>query len=323
VLTEKDLPPIEGIATGTAGFTGPGAPDTPELLTSATGFAEAALGRMVGGFFDNGGTRAYVASTLAALEAVDEIALICPLPEDTEEAIAHCERRRDRVAILSLPAGLRSVEEVLAARPSGPSAFGGVHHPWVWTGGELTPPGGHVAGVYASSDMGAAPSGRDVRGLDDPPLERSMPEHDIAALVEGRVNPLRDLRAAGRGVRVWGVRTLDPDPELRYLPIRRLMIFLETSIDRGLQWVVFEPNGEALWARVREAAGTFLLTQWRAGALQGQTPDQAFFVRCDRTTMTQDDLDNGRLICEIGVAPVRPAEFVIFRIGQHTAGPCP
>jgi hypothetical protein len=122
---------------------------------------------------------------------------------------------------------------------------------------------------------------------------------------------------------VWGARTLDPDPEHRYLPVRRLMIFLETSIDRGLQWVVFEPNGEALWARVREAVGTFLLTQWRAGALQGQTPDQAFFVRCDRTTMTQDDLDNGRLICEIGVAPVRPAEFVIFRIGQRTAGPCP
>jgi phage tail sheath protein FI len=101
------------------------------------------------------------------------------------------------------------------------------------------------------------------------------------------------------------------------------MIFLETSIERGLGWVVFEPNGEALWAAVRDVVGTFLLTQWRAGRLQGRTPAEAFFVRCDRTTMTQDDLDNGRLICLIGVAAVRPAEFVIFRIGQRTAEPCP
>jgi phage tail sheath protein FI len=328
-----DPPPIDGVATGTAGFAGPSAPDTPELLTGAEDFADgggaapSALGRSIRGFFDNGGSRAYVAGTLAALDAIDEIALLCPLPEDSEEAIAQCERRRDRVAILSLPAGLGSVEEALAARPPGASAFAGVHHPWVRAGGELTPPGGHVAGLYASGEIGAAPSGREMRGLDDPPLERSLPEHDVAALVEGAVNPLWDLRAAGRGVRVWGARAFEPvpvpDPELRYLPIRRLMIFLETSIERGLGWVAFEPNGEALWAGVRDVVGTFLLTQWRAGRLQGRTPAEAFFVRCDRTTMTQDDLDNGRLICLIGVAAVRPAEFVIFRIGQRTAEPCP
>jgi uncharacterized protein len=145
---------------------------------------------------------------------------------------------------------------------------------------------------------------------------------EIEALVAGGVNPLRDLRAVGRGVRLWSARTLDLDLERRSLPVRRLMIFLETSIERGLAWVAVECNGEALWAGVREAVAAFLMEQWRAGRLQGRTADEAFFVRCDRSTMTQQDLDEGRLICLIGVAPLRPAEFVIFRIGQWTAGRC-
>jgi hypothetical protein len=303
--------------------------DTPELFTNWADFERrigavpAVLSRMVRGFFDNGGTQAYVASTLGALEAIDEVSLLCPLPEDTDAAIAQCELRRDRVAILSLPAGLHTVDQVLAARPPQASGYAVVHHPWVWVGGVLTPPGGHVSGIYSSGASAAAtPTTGEMRGLDDPPLERLLTQQEIEMLVGAGINPLRDLRAAGRGVRVWSARTLDPDPELRYLPVRRLLIFLETSIQRGLQWVAFEPNDEALWSRVRDAVDAFLLTQQRTGALKGRTPDEAFFVRCDRTTMTQDDIDNGRLICLIGVAAVRPAEFVIFKIGQRTAIRC-
>jgi phage tail sheath protein FI len=159
-----------------------------------------------------------------------------------------------------------------------------------------------------------------LRGLDDPPLEFPLSDRDLKALVDVSINPLRDLRAAGRGVRVWGGRTLSSDAEFRYLAVRRLLIFLETSIDRGLEWVVFEPNAEPLWHRVRDLVGNFLTTQWRAGLLQGQSTQQAYFVRCGMgTTMTQNDLDDGRLICEVGVAAVKPAEFVIFRIGRWTA----
>jgi uncharacterized protein len=267
---------------------------------------------MVRGFFENGGTRAYIARTVAALEGVDEIELICPLPDANGEAIAQCERRRDRVAILSLPVGLAGVEQVIAARPAEQSGFAAAHHPWVWAQGELTPPGGHVAGVYARGHVWATPTASDIVGLSDPLLERALSDADAQALADGRINPLR-------GVRVWGARTLNPDPDWKYLSIRRLLIFLERSIDEGLRWVAFEPNGEPLWATVRGNVTDFLDAEWRAGALQGDRPEKAFFVRCDVSTMTQDDLDNGRLVCEVGVAPLRPAEFVIIRIGLWTA----
>jgi phage tail sheath protein FI len=123
----------------------------------------------------------------------------------------------------------------------------------------------------------------------------------------------------GRGIRVWGAHTLASNALWKYISIRRLFIFLERSIYEGTQWVVFEPNDAHLWARVTDTIRAFLRAQWRAGALLGRTEDQAFFIICNETVMTQDDIINGRLICEIGVAPVRPAEFVIFRIFQHTA----
>ena len=131
------------------------------------------------------------------------------------------------------------------------------------------------------------------------------------------VNCLRALQ--GRGLRVWGARTISSDPEWKYLNVRRYFNYLGASIDRGTQWAVFEPNGEMLWANVRGTISDFLYNEWRNGALLGTKPEEAFFVRCDRTTITQNDLDAGRLICLIGVAVVKPAEFVIFRIGQKTA----
>jgi phage tail sheath protein FI len=128
------------------------------------------------------------------------------------------------------------------------------------------------------------------------------------------INALRFF--PNRGTRVWGARTVSSDGSWRYINVRRIFIFVERSIDVGTQWVVFEPNDEKTWARVRQSITNFLTTVWRSGALFGTKADEAFFVRCDRTTMTQDDIDNGRLICVIGIAPVKPAEFVIFRIQQ-------
>jgi phage tail sheath protein FI len=131
------------------------------------------------------------------------------------------------------------------------------------------------------------------------------------------VNCLRFFE--GRGNRVWGARTISSDPEWRYVNVRRLFIYIEHSIYLGTQWAVFEPNNPQLWSDIRQSVEDFLLDLWRTGALLGTQAKQAYFVRCDRTTMTQNDLDNGRLICLIGVAPTKPAEFVIFRIGQWTA----
>jgi hypothetical protein len=120
-------------------------------------------------------------------------------------------------------------------------------------------------------------------------------------------------------MRLWGARTISSDPEWKYVNLRRYFAYLERSIDKGTQWAVFEPNGERLWANVRSTIQDFLLNEWQSGALLGDKPEKSFFVKCDRSTMSQNDLDNGRLICLIGVAPLRPAEFVIFRIGQWTS----
>jgi phage tail sheath protein FI len=130
------------------------------------------------------------------------------------------------------------------------------------------------------------------------------------------VNAIRQFE--GRGTRIWGARTLSSTPEYRYVNVRRFLIFMEASIYRGTQWVVFEPNAPETWSRVVDSVTAFLHTQWRSGALLGRKPEDAFYVRCDETTMTADDIQNGRLICDIGVAIVRPAEFVIFRIEQLT-----
>lgn len=193
------------------------------------------------------------------------------------------------------------------------------------------PPGGHVLGIYARTDIARgvhrAPANEEVRGIitDDlrgpghvGPLEFRTSKGVQDILNPRGINVMRDFRADQRAIRVWGARTMADDPEWKYVNVRRLFIFLEEWIHEGTQFVVFEPNNEATWAIVRRSISSFLTRVWRDGALMGATPEEAFFVKCDRTTMTQDDLDNGRLICLIGVAPVKPAEFVIFRFSQKT-----
>ena len=184
---------------------------------------------------------------------------------------------------------------------------------------KVVPPGGHALGVYARTDVERgvfkAPANETLRGALE--LEFDINDDTQSVLNPRGVNAIRQF--PGRGIRIWGARTMSSNALWKYVSVRRLFIFLERSIYEGTQWVVFEPNDVQLWDRVTDTLRLFLRNQWRQGALFGRTEEHAFFVTCDERTMTQDDIMNGRLICEVGIAPVRPAEFVVFRIFQHTA----
>jgi phage tail sheath protein FI len=190
------------------------------------------------------------------------------------------------------------------------------------TGNDITlPPSGHVIGLYAKTDnergVHKAPANVALLNVSDLEVTVNKGEHDI--LNPRNINVIRDLRADRRGIRVMGARCLTSDASWRYVPVRRLFLYVEESLNEGLQWVIFEPNDHRLWARVRQTISNFLIRVWRDGALMGEKPEQAFYVLCNLgITMTQDDIDNGRLIVEVAIAPVRPAEFVIIRIQQYT-----
>ena len=245
--------------------------------------------------------------------------------------IAHADKRRSyRIAVLDA-APNQLVSEVRTARGLIDSTHAALYYPWVVVTNPLAsprntepaeitvPPSGFVAGIYARTDVERgvwkSPANEVVRGALRFEREVSFPEQEVLNPIG--VNCLRTL--PGRGLRVWGARTASSDPEWKYVSVRRYFNYLEASIDRSTQWAVFEPNGERLWDNVRNSVADFLFNEWKQGALLGLKPDEAFFVRCDRTTMNQNDLDNGRLVCLIGVAVVKPAEFVVFRIGQKTA----
>jgi phage tail sheath protein FI len=247
-----------------------------------------------------------------------------------DRLIGHAERQRYRIAVVDAPSG-SSMTEIRDFRGKFDSKYAALYHPWVEIldpterpsqGAPqrriMLPPSGFVAGIYARSDIERgvhkAPANEVVRGLTRFELNINKARQDV--LNPEGINALRFFE--GRGNRVWGARTMSSDPEWKYVNVRRLFIYVEHSIDKSTQWAVFEPNGPRLWANVRQAVEDFLLVLWRDGALLGDKPEDAYFVRCDRTTMTQNDLDNGRMICLIGIAPVKPAEFVIFRIGQWT-----
>jgi hypothetical protein len=239
--------------------------------------------------------------------------------------VDHCERLRFRFAVIDAPKGLSSTTDLDPRTNITDSEFAAFYYPWIMTSDprtgarKLIPPGGSVLGVYARTDsergVFKAPANEILRGVLD--LEFDINDGTQDDLNPKGVNAIRGF--PGRGIRVWGARTMTSDALWKYVSVRRLFIFLERSIYEGTQWVVFEPNDDRLWARVIDTIRLFLRTQWRLGALFGRTEQEAFFITCDRTTMTQDDILNGRLICEIGIAPVRPAEFVIFRIFQNTA----
>jgi hypothetical protein len=274
---------------------------------------------------------------LAGLAGIDQISLLCvpdsPVVVDVDDELRiQCEQLRDRFAVLQLPWGEGNPGAIV---PPLSSEYAAVYYPWIRVqdpvsgSGVLVPPCGHVAGIYAATDdqrgVHKAPANVTVSGIlttDLPngqtPLEYTISQGDQEILNPLGINCFRDFRASLLGCRVWGARTLSADPQWRYINVRRLYIFVEQSVIRGTQWVVFEPNDEVTWARVERSVTEFLNGVWKSGALMGTTADQAFFVRCDRTTMTQDDIDNGRLVCLVGMAPAKPAEFVIFRFSQMT-----
>jgi phage tail sheath protein FI len=281
---------------------------------------------------------------LEGLEALDDVTIVCvpdlmsPMPGqkvelDTIKAvqtmmIAHCERLGDRVAILDAPADL-TPQEVKKWRmdiAGFDSSYAAMYYPWIQVMDPATnlpiniPPSGHMAGIWARNDatrgVHKAPANEVVRGVIGLAYQTTKGEQDT--LNPNGVNCIRAF--PGRGIRVWGARTVSSDPAWRYISVRRLFNFVEKSIEGGTQWVVFEPNDRKLWARVRRDVTAFLKVVWRSGALFGSTPGEAFYVKCDDELNPPETRDLGQLIIEIGLSPVKPAEFVIFRISQW-AGP--
>lgn len=276
---------------------------------------------------------------LHSLRNVEDISIVA-CPGRTSSAIqnaliTHCELMRYRFAVLD---GRRppndSLSDIQSQRQQYDTKYAALYHPWVLVpdpfptnlarvGDYPLPPSGHIVGIYARTDIDRgvhkAPANEVVRGITGLQRTLNKGEQDILNPFPVNINVIRDFRSNNRGLRVFGARVLTQDPDWKYINVRRLMIFIEASIDRGLQWVVFEPNAEPLWARVRRSVSNFLTQVWRDGGLEGTKVEEAYFVKCDRTTMTQTDIDNGRLIVLIGVAPVKPAEFVIIRIGLFTA----
>ncbi|MBW4720265.1 phage tail sheath family protein [Saccharothrix obliqua] len=240
--------------------------------------------------------------------------------------ISHCEQMGDRVAVLDTPPGL-SAQRVRTWRQDEAgydSRYAALYYPWIKVfdpaGGRniMVPPSGHVAGVWARNDVERgvhkAPANEVIRGAVDLEVGLSKSEQDLLNPIG--VNCVRAF--PGRGIRIWGARTLSSDPAWRYLNVRRLFNFLEESILIGTQWVVFEPNDDRLWSSIRRNITAFLTEQWRQGALFGRTPAEAFYVKCDAENNPQESIDLGQVVCEIGVAPVKPAEFVVFRLSQFS-----
>ena len=385
--------PIEAVGTSTAGFVGI-APDPKAHIQDATaitnwsqflkefaspegGSAAAVvstpLSHAVFGFFQNGGGKCYVVNVgqedqivgdasgrkgIDLFEEVDEIAIVAA-PGYTDAAtydslLSHCEKLKDRVAILDPPeevAKLDLLTRVATAPPArrprrtgegatatdSPPAglrprqsdggYGAFYFPRIRVRDPFdskqfpyVAPSGHLAGIYARTDttrgVHKAPANEIIRGAID--LSFTMTQEDQAPLNESGINCIRFF--TGEGIRVWGARTVAGNPEWRYLNVRRLFNMIEESIGRSTRWVVFEPNDLALWKSIRRDVRAFLMLLWRQGALMGATPEEAFFVQCDAETNPPEVIDSGTVVTLIGIAPVKPAEFVVFRIGQGVGG---
>ena len=279
-----------------------------------------------------------------SLEMIDEITMVC-VPDlmaaynsqaidlDGVQAVQqamidHCTNLGDRMAILDSPPGLspQQVKEWRSEKTNYDSAFATLYYPWVTVFDPVTkdnvnvPPCGHMAGIWSRTDeqrgVHKAPANEVVRGALDLETQVTKGEHDLLNPVG--INVIRSF--TGAGIRVWGARTLSSDTTWRYVNVRRLFNYLEESILEGTQWVVFEPNDMDLWGRIRRTVGAFLLTAWRDGALFGATPDQAFYVKCDEENNPSESIESGQVVCDIGIAAVKPAEFVFFRVAQLAAG---
>lgn len=274
---------------------------------------------------DNGagkrtGIQAFVDNDVVSIMAVPGVTD----PNVQLKLVEHCENLASRFAVLDIPRDAKKIDDINAHRDMFDTNYAALYHPWLTVFDPLDkrniaiPPSGSVIGIYARSDnergVHKAPANEVVRACVGLDCNFNKGEQDI--LNPKGVNLIRAF--PGMGIRVWGARTATSDGSWKYINVRRLFIFIEESIKANTNWAVFEPNDETLWVRVKRTIEVFLTGLWRNGSLAGTSTDEAFFVNVDRTTMSQDDIDNGRLICVIGVAPVKPAEFVIFRITQKT-----
>jgi phage tail sheath protein FI len=275
-----------------------------------------------------------------ALRNQEDISIIaCPGRTDVEVQaglITQCEEMLYRFAILDGPSPPDdTITDVQIQRQAFDTKYAALYHPWLVIPDPFPmnvssiinypiPPSGHVMGVYARVDtlrgVHKAPANELISGIIGLQRRLNKTEQDVLNPYPVNINVIRDFRKDDLGLRIYGARVITSDPDWKYVNVRRLIIFIEASLNQGLQWVVFEPNDQSLWARVRRTISLFLTQVWRSGALQGSKPEEAFFVNCGLDTMTQTDIQNGRLICVIGVAPVYPAEFVIVRIGLWTGG---
>ena len=311
------------------------APEFPDLgawgpLENGAGGAALSSDDFVGEKAGSRDTQQGLAALL--LDPYREVALVHapypggPVTDIVNKIILHCETSRFRFAVIDCEPHDSDMGNLVPREDLGTDTqYAAFYYPWVIASDPqsgarvLVPPGGYALGVYARTDsergVFKAPANEIARGVLD--LEFDINDEAQGVLNPRGVNAIRKF--PGRGIRIWGARTLSSNTLWKYVSVRRLFIFLERSIYEGTQWVVFEPNDDRLWARVKDTIRLFLRSQWREGALFGRTEEEAFFITCDRTTMSQDDILNGRLICEIGISPVRPAEFVIFRIFQQTA----
>jgi hypothetical protein len=274
---------------------------------------------------DNGpgkrtGIQAFIENDQVSMMAVPGITM----PDVIVSLVSHCENLKSRFAVLDMPKELTKTKELIEYREMIDSTYAAMYHPWVQIFDRSTqkagyfPPSGSIMGVYARTDIGRgvhkAPANETVM-CTDLSVNYNKGEQDI--LNPAGVNLIRKL--PGQGIRVWGARTASSNSSFKYVNVRRLFIYVEESIKANTNWVVFEPNDTTLWTRVNITISAFLDTLWRSGMLAGATPDESYFVEIGPSTMTQDDIRNGRLICNVGIAPSRPAEFVIFRVTQFTS----
>ena len=322
-------------------------------LENKLGDESSASAQAVAQFFANGGSKCWVSrpevadvmfdkiraikSAIESLQAVDEFNLLA-IPAAAELEAAQCSevmafavefgKSRGSFLLVDPPATLQTPDEILtwlADNPTIRSENAALYFPWIKIAGaqQHLPPSATIAGLFARTDTNRgvwkAPAGVVATLTGVLSLDYSLSETEADRLNRHGVNCLRAF--PNTGPVCWGARTLSANIEWKYVPVRRLALFIEASIYQSTQWVVFEPNGAPLWANVRAVIEDFLVGLFRQGALAGFKPEQAFFVKCDRTTMTQNDLDHGRLIALVGIAPLKPAEFVIIRIELMTAEP--
>ena len=320
--------PAPAPAAGIIPFAQVGGTDTP-IVVALSGGSDGSVAKVGADVYigaDNGpgkrtGLQAFIENNNVSIMAIPGVTDA----NVQSTLIAFCENRTSCFAILDMPADLKKTNELAEFRDMYDSTYAAIYHPWLEMldmGSKRPayfPPSGAMAGIYARTDtdrgVHKAPANEIVRGCTGLSCSYNDAEQDILNPIG--INLVRAF--TGRGIRVWGARTISSNGLWKYINVRRLFIYVEQSIKSNTNWVVFEPNSEALWSRVTRTIESFLATCWRDGALAGSTPEQAYFVECGPTTMTQDDIDNGRLICNIGIAPVKPAEFVIFRITQKTA----